>query len=470
MSWFARIRQHLTPHIKAGDWTMATPAAWPINAWQLGATEPGAGGDASRFGPVYACWSIIAQEISRVPLVHRRTAPDCTRETITDKAPARVLRNPNRYQTRSDFLLYIARSLLSDGNAYAIARRNSRFEIDSLHPVPPAACWPHVDPTTGDVYYRVNASSSHPGAIDGGLWYPARDILHIRLFTPNDPLVGETPLVAAAGPIVAGAQINNQMRAFFSNMARPSGIIRHPRRLDEPTIRRLKETFMAAATGGRAGEPVVFTEGMDWTALTMNAVDAQLVESFRLTERQIAQIYRVPQFLLGEDAKFNTVEQLTKFFINSGLGFYFDHISDSLTKLFALPANEEIHFDYEAALLRADFETRMRALEHATRSGVYSPNEARAREGLGPVEHGNEPRVQQQLVPLSYGMTLDATPDPDPDTQPVEPEPPPAEPEPPPVEPDEAPATQSADLDQGHTMDCLAFSKRRIQLGYGAAA
>ena len=378
----------------------------PMNAWQIGAGESASPSDAAKFSAVYACWSVIAQEISRVPLVHVAYDAAGAKRTITNRAPARLFRSPNAYQTRSDLLLYIARSLLSDGNAYCVARRNSRFEIESLHPVPPRSCWPHIDPSTGDVYYQVGADANEMAKLDGSAWHPQRDILHIRLFTPFHPLIGESPLVAAAAPVAAGAQINSQVSSFFKNMARPSGIIRHPKRLDESTILRLKEKFMAATSGSRMGEPVVFSEDMQWQSLTMTAVDAQLVESFRLSERQIAQIYRIPTFLLGEDAKFATVEQLTKFFINSGLGFYFDHISDSFTKFLGLSNSEEILFDYEKALLSADFEGRMRGLEHATRSGVYSPNEARAREGLAAVEHGDEPRVQQQLVPLSFGADM----------------------------------------------------------------
>lgn len=359
--------------------------------------------DAGRFGPVYACWSIIAQEIARVELIHVVFDSTGTKRRDAGSKIERVLRTPNRYQTRSDFLLYVVRSLLADGNSYTFVMRDARDEVVSLHPIPPTACWPYVSPDGADVFYRVSDSFFAGMTGAGELPYiPARDICHIRLFTPSHPLIGETPIVAAASPTAAGSQINEQIASFFANAARPSGIIRHPRKLGDNAVRRLKTLFKEATSGEHFGEPVVFTEGMDWTPLTMNAVDAQLVESFRLTERQIAQIYRVPQFLLGESAQFSTVEQLTKFFINSGLGFYFDHISNALTRAFALPANEEILFDYEKALLRADFESRMRALEFGTRSGVYSPNEARRFEGLPPVEHGDEPRVQMQLVPLSH--------------------------------------------------------------------
>jgi hypothetical protein len=38
--------------------------------------------------------------------------------------------------------------------------------------------------------------------------------------------------------------------------------------------------------------------------------------------------------------------------------------------------------------------------------GVFSPNEARNQEGLDSVEYGDEPRVQQQVVPLSAAANI----------------------------------------------------------------
>jgi len=379
--------------------------------------------DFGSFGPVYTCWAIIAQEVSRVPLQHVEIT-DSIKRKITNRAPARVLRQPNPYQTRSDFLLSVVRSLLAEGNFYALATRNNRFEIDQLHPLNPRACWPHLT-EEGDVLYHVTDNEALQLSQMRQGWMPARDVLHIRLFTPFHPLVGETPLVAALAPVYAGQQINSQVAKFFGNMARPSGIIRHPKQLKPEAARRLKEMFKQATQGEHAGDPIVFQEGMEWTPLTMSAVDAELIASYKLTERQVAQIYRVPPHLLGEDAKFATVEQSTRFFLNSGLGFYLDHISDSLTKFFGLPASEEILFDYETALLRSDLEARLKALSEGTRGGIYSVNEARAWEGLPPVEHGDEPRMQQQMVPLSYGAQMQPGQAPAPVT-PTEPSPPPA--------------------------------------------
>ena len=173
-------------------------------------------------------------------------------------------------------------------------------------------------------------------------------------------------------------------------------------------MRKIKERFMELTTNNHTGEPLVLAEGMDWTQLQMTAVDAELIESYKLTERQIFQIYRVPTFLGGdlENATLNNVESLTRFYLQSCLGFYVDHLEEAFTSFFDLSAKEQILFDLERALLRGDLKERMDAYGKGVQNGVLAPNEARERENLPPVEHGDLPRVQQQLVPLEYGTQL----------------------------------------------------------------
>jgi hypothetical protein len=62
---------------------------------------------------------------------------------------------------------------------------------------------------------------------------------------------------------------------------------------------------------------------------------------------------------------------------------------------------ENINFDV-AGLLRTDFLTRIDGLTRAVQGGLFSPNEARAREGLHPVDDGDRVIVQQQMVPLGF--------------------------------------------------------------------
>lgn len=398
----------------------------PLNWWQIATDNPR--GNAEKCGPVYTCVKIISEDMSRIPIVHNRFTDDKKFEVVKNKAPYRVFRKPNPYQTKSDWVLYFLRSLLLDGNSYNYIMRNNRTEIEYLYPLNPKYCWPYIEPESGEIYYRV---TRHPNTeligLEGfgeGMWIPPRDIFHTRMETPNHPLIGESPLFSIVYPIVANMEINKHTAEFFKNMGRPSGLLRHPGDLSVSAMKRIKEGFVNIFKNGNTGEPIVLREGMEWTPLTMSAVDAEVVGSYELTERQISQAYRVPNFLLGEQEKSTNlanVESLLRFYVQSCLGFYVDHVEDALNRLFALPDNEHIEFNLDLALLRGDFEQRMNAYAKGIQNAVLAPDEAREREKLHPVEYGDQPRVQQQLVPLSYGANLQppqATP-----AAPAEPEP-----------------------------------------------
>ena len=395
---------------KSADTGWTIPHHYPWTWWQQD-MKPHAG-EYETFAPIYTSVAIISQDLSRIELRHVEILPSGERVAVTTKAPARIFRKPNSYQTRSDFLLYMMRSLLFDGNAYAIVgSRNARNEIESLYPVNPGVIWPHIEPTTGEYFYRLGADATTDiaGWDSSQTWLPARDVLHVRLFTPRHPLIGESPLVAALYPTISGTQINAHNAAFFTNMGRPSGILRHPGRLKPEAMDRIKQRWKELTSGPATGETAVLAEGMNWEQLQMTAVDAELAKSYALSERQIFQIFRVPPFLAADldKATFTNVESLTRFYLQSCLGFYVDHIEEAMTLFFDLPPTEKILFDLEPALLRGDIKERMEAYGKAIQNGVYSPNEARAKENLPPAEDGDQPRVQQQLVPLSYGMDLE---------------------------------------------------------------
>jgi hypothetical protein len=70
-------------------------------------------------------------------------------------------------------------------------------------------------------------------------------------------------------------------------------------------------------------------------------------------------------------------------------------------------------FDTEV-LLRTDFEGRIKSLGAAATTGLMAINEAREKLKLPAVEFGQEPRVQQQVVPLSQvGKMPEAPPAPE---------------------------------------------------------
>ena len=83
------------------------------------------------------------------------------------------------------------------------------------------------------------------------------------------------------------------------------------------------------------------------------------------------------------------------------------HVEEAFGVLFQLKGQPDEYVEFDtAALLRSAFKDRIEGLTRAVQGGIYSPNEARNAEGLPSVEFGDEPRVQQQVVPLSQMAKL----------------------------------------------------------------
>jgi hypothetical protein len=173
-------------------------------------------------------------------------------------------------------------------------------------------------------------------------------------------------------------------------------------------MKRLREAWREHAAGVAAGDVPILGGGLKWVPMGITAQDSELVEAFGMTVADIARAFGVPLPIIGDlsNATFNNVEQLIALWLSTGLGFWVEHIETAFDKFFALPANQFVELDTDT-LLRTAFKDRIDGLTAAITGGLYSPNEARRKEGLGDVDFGDEPRVQAQVVPLSQ---VDKTP------------------------------------------------------------
>ena len=361
------------------------------------------------FGPVQTCSNVIGQDLARLPIRHLREEDDgsFTQLSTQQSAVARVMRRPNSYQTRSDFMMFLTRSLLFNGNAYSPARRNNREEIESLWPQPPTSVQNFIVPSTGEVLYTIAQTDALTLAqldtLDPRFMVFDENMLHVRMQTPRHPLLGESVLTAALYPATTGNEINKKSASFMGNMNIPSGVLTHPGKiLDEPHMKRIKERFKEIVGGDNAGDVAVLTEGMTWQQITMSAVDAELVRIYNLSEKQIFQLFRVPLFLGGElaNVRLQDVEEMMRFYVQSCLSFYVTHFELAFERLFNLGPRDSIRFDLDAGLLVGNFEGRMNALAKGVETLLLKPDEGRNRLGLGRVAGGDTLYGQTQLVPI----------------------------------------------------------------------
>ncbi|MGA1372515.1 MAG: phage portal protein [Pseudomonadales bacterium] len=383
--------------------------SWAIepigDGWQRNLDISGHG--ARQVPAVYACVMAISRAVAQCYPKHVRQV-DKSFDEVTTSAAYRVLRNPNTYQTSPDFLLNLVATALFEGEAFAIATRNDRSEVSGLHILPRGACSPLIDDETREIFYAVGSSPLAPGGTD--YIAPARDILHLRFHTPRHPLIGESPIKSAALAIGINVALSNTQAAFFHNMNRPSGIISTDQVLNRDQMASLRAAFEDQAAGMKAGRVPVLGGGLKFQPMSVTSQDAQLVEAQRMSLEDICRVFGVPPPLVGDlsHSTLNNAETLIQNFLSMSLGSYLEHIERAFDRLFGIDGGREwIELD-TAALLRTDFAGRVDGLTKALTQGLMTPNEARAREGLSPVDGGNDIFMQRQNTPVSLLAELAA--------------------------------------------------------------
>ncbi len=432
--------------VRQGPWYLPVTGGWlpagvgdSANWWQLGFNPV----FSDRSAMVEACVSAYAQTIAMCPGDHWRLNEKGGRDRVKNSALARLLRYPNGYQTISDFLLNLVRSLYVDGNAYALALRNDRYEISELHLMHPNLSYPRVA-TNGDIFYQLYGNDIIEKRFGpDALLVPARDCLHIRLNVNSRyprPLIGESPLVAAMGDVGVSNAIAMQQANFYRNEARPSAVLSTDLVLDKDQVQVLRDRWNEQAKGMAQGGTPILTAGLKVAPWAVAGRDAATADMLKLSNEHIALAYRIPLQVLGiGTSTMGSTEQLMQSWIASGLGFALNHIEEAFGVLFDLKGQPDEYVEFATeALLRSALKDRIEALARGVQGGIYAPNEARNIEGLDKAKFGDEPRVQQQVVPLSAAGQM-PPPAPAPFAPHAPPPAPPAADKPPPqkVQPDD---------------------------------
>jgi phage portal protein BeeE len=174
---------------------------------------------------------------------------------------SRILHRPNDYKTASSFMLNAVRSLYMEGNTFALALRNDRFEVDSLHLMNPRMSTPLLA-ETGDTFFRLGGNHViDPLFGDNQLLVPARDVLHIKLHSNHrypHPLVGERPLLTAMTDIAVGDAFAQQQIQFLANQARPSVVLSTDLVLDRDQVQAIRDRWNEQAKGLHQGGTPTF--------------------------------------------------------------------------------------------------------------------------------------------------------------------------------------------------------------------
>ena len=110
------------------------------------------------FHAVFACISLIASDISKMPLRQMRRDKNGIWKETNAGAAAKIYRRPNAYQNRMQFIECWLNSKLTRGNTIVLKIRNTRGEIIELRVLD----WEKVTPLVADdgsIFYQIGRLS-----------------------------------------------------------------------------------------------------------------------------------------------------------------------------------------------------------------------------------------------------------------------------------------------------------------------
>ena len=400
----------------------------PPGSWQMNTNAPRRGQELTAFSAVYACVNTISSDIAKLPIeIYEVDLDDGARTVRRRDYYAALLRRPNQYQTGADFMQAYVQSYLLQGNSYAwIASRNKRGEPETLHVLNPHKVKPMIT-DAGLIFYECGEDFLAGMPQDQRV--PERDMIHHRLpLLPGYPLVGVTPIFAAAASSALGLQILQDSQQFFGNASRPSGLLSTEQHISKELADRYKQEWDDSYRGQEFGKTALLGGGMRWQPLTITAQDAQLIEQLRYAVEDVARVFRVPPFMLGDMSKvsYRNTEQLNRTYLSGCLSWHLEALQQRFEYAFGFEPQFQIRFDL-STMLRTELDVRYAAYQQGLAGGWLAANEVRAQEGLPPVDGGDEPRVQMQYVPLSEANGPPPAPEPAPSADPPPEEDPPAE-------------------------------------------
>jgi HK97 family phage portal protein len=387
------------------------------------------------YSTVFACISLIANDVSKLRLRLVQQDDDGLWQETESPAFSPVLRRPNRYQNRIQFIANWITSKLIHGNTYVLKERDNRGGtarevgvVRHLYVLDPTRVIVMCTPD-GTVFYQLR-SDHLSGITEELINVPASEIIHDRGPALYHPLVGVSPIMAAGLAATQGLRIQENSTRFFQNGGRPGGVITAPDEISPELAIRLKEEWNTNYAGADTGKTAVLGGGLGYQAIAMTNTDAQLIEQLQMTAETVCSAFHVPRHMVGvgELPKYDNIEALNQEYYSQCLQAHIESIELLLDEGLELPTPYGTEFDLDG-LMRMDTKTKTEAARQAIQSGV-SPNEVRRKYfDLGPVTGGETPYLQEQQWPLRHLAER-----PLPSERPV------TEPEPIPPAPDEAEA------------------------------
>lgn len=346
---------------------------------------------AMRLSAVYRAVQLISDSIAMLP-INVSLYRDGYKEVDTSNNLNYILNvRPNSLMSRYTLVKLLIQDVILHGNGFAIIHRDNKGNCIELEYCKATDVTINYNEVTKELNYNVNY---HKDKIE--------DCNMIHLIKHSvDGVNGISVLTNAINTLQLSKDIDNQSANFFKSGCALNGILKVNSTLTEQQKQQIKSSWNTAYNGNGGGLAVI-QGNMDYQQISVNAADAQLLESRNYQISDIARFFGLSPVLLGDLSKssYSTLEQTQLQFLSQTLQPYISMLEQEFTrKIFRPSQSGKFFIDWnEKELLRTDKSTMANYYVTLLQNGLLTANEIRKELGYPEIEGGDNTVMQAQYL------------------------------------------------------------------------
>ncbi len=246
---------------------------------------------------------------------------------------------------------------------------------------------------------------------DGKDEYPAADVIDVPFMLKPNGLDVYSPILKHKKTIGLALAMAAFAATFFGSGGMPPMSLEGPLPAGAEAIKRAKADIQRAIDMAKqAGSSfVALPPGYTLKPLGFDPAKGQMTEARLFQIQEIARIWGLPPAFVQDLSKgtFTNTEQQDLQLVKHLIAHWAKALEDELNlKLFGQRRRGRFVEHNLAGIERGDFKSRTEGMARAIQTGQLTPNEARALENRGPMEHGDKLYIQGATVPLGTEPSL----------------------------------------------------------------
>lgn len=386
------ISADVTGRDAAVNTTLPTVPSQPINVYSQN--------QAMKLSAAYRCTAILSGTIASLPLIIKRKKNGYFSPDEDNDLSLLLTRTPNRRMNSFELVRNMVIQMINKGNAYVVIKRkfgtitelvlcaNDTVTYDKLSDIY----------TISDTYNRIYGR------------FESYDIIHLRNNSLDGGYTGVSTISYASRVFSIAASADNQNLRTFQNGTQIKGIITGSKEaktgiagMGDDQLTTVGDRLEEQLNGGK--QIVSVSGDADFKQLSINPVDAQLIETKKFSVLDICRFYGVhpDKVFAGQSTNYKASEMSNVSFLTDTLQpilkqieaeFNAKLIPNSVARFY------QISFDL-AALYQTDLTTQIAYFKGQIETGLKTPNELRMSQGEAPTEGGDTAFISCNVAPIN---------------------------------------------------------------------